>query len=106
MVETNKTILLVPPRLDEVVRRQLDRKRDLDHELQRDKHRLENMEYEIMILKANFTTPDLERLIEEIKLLQRECDYMTEILDKAGVTAFGDTISTTPNYCSPNSKNV
>lgn len=89
MVESNSIISLVPS-TDQVIRKQLDRKRGLDNELQRDKLTLENMEYEILILKATITTADLERLIEEIKLLQLECDSMTAKLDKSGL---GDTNS-------------
>lgn len=85
---------------DDIIRRQLDRKRVLDHELQRDKQRLEIMQYDITILERSFTVSDLDRLIEEIQFLRSECNKMSEILDKAGVHAIGDTTTNISNSIS------
>lgn len=85
---------------DDIIRRQLDRKRVLDHELQRDKQRLEIMQYDITILERSFTVSDLDRLIEEIQFLRSECNKMSEILDKAGVHALGDTTTNISNSIS------
>lgn len=72
---------------DDIIKRQLDRKRVLDCELQRDKQRLEIMQYDITILERSFSVSDLDRLIEEIQFLRSECNKMSE--------ALGDTTTTT-----------
>ncbi|XP_063696280.1 TGF-beta-activated kinase 1 and MAP3K7-binding protein 2 [Culicoides brevitarsis] len=80
-------------REDEIVQRQLNRKRVLEKELHRDKYRLEIMQYDIHVLELTFPLSETDRLTEEIKQLRNECKMLNEILDKAGVAVLGDLSS-------------
>lgn len=75
---------------DEIVQRQLNRKRALENELHRDKYRLEIMQYDIRVFEMSFPLSETDRLTEEIRILQSECKMLSEILDKAGVAVLGD----------------
>lgn len=78
---------------DEIVQRQLNRKRALENELHRDKYRLEIMQYDIRVFEMSFPLSETDRLTEEIKILQNECKMLSEMLDKAGVAVLGDLSS-------------
>lgn len=88
VLETNAfTPISIP---DEIVQRQLNRKRALENELHRDKYRLEIMQYDIRVFEMSFPLSETDRLTEEIRILQSECKMLSEILDKAGVAVLGD----------------
>lgn len=75
---------------DEIVQRQLNRKRALEKELHRDKYRLEIMQYDIRVFEMSFPLSEADILTEEIRKLQSECRMLSEILEKAGVAVLGD----------------